>query len=111
MSAPNDAWEAAEPGVKRKIFAPGESLMMMEVHFEAGAEGAMHSHDHEQFTYCLEGELEFTVDGKKTVLSAGETLAIPSRAVHGCRALRPSRLLDGFTPLRLDLLGRESTGG
>lgn len=98
--------EPAEPGVKRRIFPPGESLMMMEVHFEAGAEGALHSHEHEQFTYCLEGELEFTVDGVTTLLSAGETLVIPSRAVHGCRALQPSKLLDAFTPLRMDLLGR-----
>ncbi|MBW4840233.1 MAG: cupin domain-containing protein [Paenibacillaceae bacterium] len=102
----HNRWEAAEPGVTRRIFQPGESLMMMEVHFEAGAEGAVHSHEQEQLTYCVEGQLEFTVDGFTTLLSAGETLVIPSRAVHGCRALKPSKLLDAFTPLRMDLLGR-----
>jgi hypothetical protein len=30
---------------------------------------------------------------------------IPSGVVHGCRALKPSKLRDTFTPLRLDLLG------
>ncbi len=97
-------WENAEPGVQRKIFAPGQSIMMMEVHFEQGAEGYLHSHVHEQLSYCLEGKLEFTIDGKTTVISAGETLYIPSGAEHGCRALEPSKLLDTFTPLRLDLL-------
>lgn len=97
-------WENAEPGVQRKIFAPGQSIMMMEVHFEQGAEGYLHSHVHEQLSYCLEGKLEFTINGEKTVISAGETLFIPSGAEHGCRALEPSRLLDTFTPLRQDLL-------
>ena len=97
-------WENAEPGVKRKIFNPGETIMMMEVHFEEGAEGYLHSHVHEQLSYCLEGQLEFTVIGEKTVISAGETLFIPSNAEHGCRAMKKSRLLDTFTPLRLDLL-------
>lgn len=99
-------WENAEPGVTRKIFNPGESLMMMEVHFEEGAEGYQHSHPHEQMSYCLEGQLEFTIDGEKTVITAGDTLVIPSNAKHGCRALKASKLLDTFTPLRLDLLGR-----
>ncbi|WP_270164421.1 cupin domain-containing protein [Paenibacillus sp. SYP-B4298] len=97
-------WENAEPGVQRKIFAPGQSIMMMEVHFEQDAEGYLHSHVHEQLSYCLEGKLEFTIDGETTVISAGETLYIPSGAEHGCRALEPSKLLDTFTPLRLDLL-------
>ena len=37
-------------GVKRKILAYGESLMQVEVHFEKGAVGAMHSHPHTQLT-------------------------------------------------------------
>ncbi|MBB3111485.1 quercetin dioxygenase-like cupin family protein [Paenibacillus phyllosphaerae] len=99
-------WEQAEPGVKRKIFNPGETIMMMEVRFEEGAEGYLHSHPHEQLSYCLEGQFEFVVNGETTILSQGETIFIPSGAEHGCRALKPSRLLDSFTPLRLDLLGR-----
>ncbi|GGG00034.1 hypothetical protein GCM10010916_16590 [Paenibacillus abyssi] len=55
-------WENAEPGVKRKIFAPGERLMMMEVHFEAGAEGYLHSHPHEQMSYCLKGKIQFVIN-------------------------------------------------
>ncbi|MFC4104251.1 cupin domain-containing protein [Paenibacillus xanthanilyticus] len=106
MAKELNVWEPAEPGVKRKIFNPGESIMMMEVHFEAGAEGYQHSHPHEQFSYCLEGRIEFTVDGEKTVIAQGETIFIPGGAKHGCRALVASKLLDTFTPLRLDLLGR-----
>lgn len=97
-------WENAEPGVKRKIYPPGKDVMMMEVHFEAGAEGYEHSHPHEQMSYCIQGEIEFRVDGEKTTISAGETIVIPSNARHGVTAKVPSILLDVFTPLREDLL-------
>lgn len=99
-----DAWEEVDVGVKRKIHPPGERLMMMEVRFETGAIGPEHSHPHEQYTYCLEGRLEFTVNGEKRILSRGETLHIPGNVRHGVKALEPSVLLDTFTPLREDLL-------
>ncbi|SER28817.1 Cupin domain-containing protein [Gracilibacillus ureilyticus] len=97
-------WEQAEPGVKRKIHSPGNEVMMMEVVFEEGAEGSSHSHPHEQLTYCLEGKLAFQIDGKEVLLEQGQSVHIPSNAVHGVKALMPSRLLDVFTPLREDLL-------
>ncbi|MDG5789080.1 cupin domain-containing protein [Evansella sp. AB-P1] len=97
-------WENAEPGVKRKIYPPGKSLMMMEVHFEKGAQGYEHHHVHEQMSYCLKGKIEFTIDGKKQIVNEGETVVIPRNAVHGVTALEESALLDTFTPLREDLL-------
>ncbi|WP_261179534.1 cupin domain-containing protein [Anaerobacillus sp. CMMVII] len=99
-------WEQAEPGVKRKVFSPGEQLMMMEVHFEKGAEGYEHSHPHEQLTYCKEGRFQFTIDGVKHIIKAGETLVIPSNKKHGAIALEAGVLIDTFTPLREDLLKR-----
>jgi quercetin dioxygenase-like cupin family protein len=57
-------------------------------------------------SYCLKGSIEFTVDGQKIIVAAGETITIPGGAKHGARALEPSALLDTFTPLRLDLLKR-----
>jgi quercetin dioxygenase-like cupin family protein len=98
-------WDNAEPGVKRKIFTPGEGLMMMEVHFEKGAEGYEHSHVHEQMSYCLKGKIAFRIDGKETIVSQGETIYIPSNAKHGVTALEESALLDSFTPVRKDLIG------
>lgn len=99
-------WENAEPGVKRCILNGNGTLMMMEVHFEEGAEGYQHSHIHEQMSYCLKGKIRFTIDGKETVISQGETIYIPSNAKHGVTALEPSALLDVFTPIREDLLKR-----
>jgi quercetin dioxygenase-like cupin family protein len=100
-------WENAEPGVKRKIFQPGEGVMMMEVHFETGAEGYEHSHVHEQMSYCLKGKIAFRIDGKETIITQGETIYIPSNAKHGVTALEESALLDTFTPIRQDLISND----
>ncbi|RXZ83688.1 cupin domain-containing protein [Paenibacillaceae bacterium] len=97
-------WEAAEPGVKRKFLAVGAGLMMMEVHFEAGAAGKVHSHPHEQMSYCMQGSFDFTIDGQVHLLKAGEAIAIPGGALHGVLAREQSILLDAFTPIREDLL-------
>ncbi|WP_456276434.1 cupin domain-containing protein [Bacillus sp. AK128] len=97
-------WENAEPGVKRKIFEPGKGIMMMEVHFEKGAQGYEHSHVHEQMTYCLKGKIAFYIDGKETIISQGESIYIPSNARHSATALEQSAIIDTFTPIREDLL-------
>ncbi|MFD1956762.1 cupin domain-containing protein [Paenibacillus thailandensis] len=99
-------WEKAEPGVVRCIKQAGQSLMMMEVHFEPGAEGYEHSHVHEQMSYCIKGKLVFRINGVETVLKEGDTISIPSGAKHGVTALESSVLLDVFTPIREDLLKR-----
>lgn len=97
-------WELVEPGIRRKVFEPGHSLMMMEVHFEAGAQSAEHSHPHEQMSYCMKGRFQFTVDGETYELHAGKALNIPAGAIHSVKALAPGVLLDSFTPLRTDIL-------
>lgn len=104
-------WEQAEPGVKRRILPPGKSIMMMEVHFEEGAEGYEHSHPQEQLSYCLKGKLEFKIDGVVHKVKAGESIFVPSGANHGVKALEPSILLDAFTPLREDLLRGSTSDG
>lgn len=41
-----------------------------------------HRHDFEEMFTLLEGELEFTFRGNKTVVKAGETVNIPANAPH-----------------------------
>jgi quercetin dioxygenase-like cupin family protein len=99
-------WENAEPGVRRNILNAGNGLMMMEVHFEKGAEGYEHCHLHEQMSYCLRGKVAFNINGTETIIMPGEVIYIPSNARHGAKALEPSAILDTFTPVREDLLKR-----
>ncbi|GAB7218324.1 cupin domain-containing protein [Vibrio comitans] len=91
-------------GVKRKILAHSENMMTVEVHFDEGAIGAMHSHPHEQITYVLSGEFEFTIGGESKIVKAGDTMYKKPDVVHGCTCLKAGVLLDNFTPMRKDFL-------
>ena len=91
-------------GVKRKILAYGDDMMQVEVHFEKGAVGAMHSHPHTQLTHVLCGKFEFTIDGETKIVSAGDTLFKLPNIVHGCVCLEAGVLLDTFTPMRADFI-------
>lgn len=59
------ALEDLGQGISRKVLAHSDNMMSVEVHFETGAIGAMHSHPHEQLTYVLSGEFEFTIGDEK----------------------------------------------
>ncbi|SQC24805.1 Pectin degradation protein KdgF [Klebsiella pneumoniae] len=79
-------------------------MMAVEVNFAAGAVGPMHNHPHEQLTYVLSGEFEFTIGEETRVVSAGDTLYKRPGIMHGCVCLQPGTLLDTFTPIREDFL-------
>ncbi|OOB78685.1 MAG: hypothetical protein ATN33_01230 [Epulopiscium sp. Nele67-Bin001] len=90
--------------IKRKIVARGGDMMIVEVHFKKGAEGAMHDHFHEQVSYCIKGKLEFTVDGETTIIGPGDSVYMPPDSLHGAKILEDTVLLDIFTPQREDFL-------
>jgi len=91
-------------GVTRKVLAHDGGLMQVEVAFEEGAVGPLHSHPHEQLTYVLSGEFEFTIGDETKVVRAGDTMYKRSGVMHGCRCLKRGVLLDTFTPQRADYL-------
>ncbi|GGJ04857.1 cupin domain-containing protein [Paenibacillus hunanensis] len=93
-------WEMVEPGIRRKVFEPGQAMMMMEVHFEAGSKSSEHSHPYEQMSYCMKGRFEIAINGQMHELSAGKALVIPAGVPHSIKALAPGILLDSYTPAR-----------
>ena len=96
-------------GVTRKILAHAGGLMQVAVAFERGAEGPLHSHPHEQLTYVLSGEFEFTIGPETKIVRAGDTLYKQPNVIHGCRCLEAGVLLDTFTPQRTDFLQGDAT--
>ncbi len=91
-------------GVSRKVKAHGGTMLMAEVSFEKGAVGAVHTHPHEQVCYVAEGSFEFEADGKKTIISKGDSYYVEPNAPHGVVALEKGVLIDIFTPQREDFL-------
>ncbi|MDF2884994.1 MAG: cupin [Clostridiaceae bacterium] len=91
---------------KRKILANGNNLLGARVIFDKTTSSVVpHTHPHDQFTYVLKGKLKFIIDGKETIVTAGDSLLFPSNVPHGCIVLEEgSEVLDVFTPTRQDFL-------
>jgi len=91
-------------GISRKILAYDDNMMIVEVNFEAGAIGTPHQHYHEQITYVLEGEFEFTINGVAKIVKSGDSMYKEPNVLHGAVCLKKGRLLDIFTPHREDFI-------
>ena len=91
-------------GVSRRVLAYTPQLMIVEVNFEKGGEGSVHTHPHSQSTYVLSGRFRFNVDGESVEVGPGDTLAFPPNIPHGTLCLEAGTLLDIFTPMREDFI-------
>lgn len=97
-------FEATEEGVKRKILAYDDAVMMVAVYFEEGAVGTIHHHTHRQISYIESGRFEVTIDGNKKILKKGDSFLVAPDLLHGVVALEKGVLIDFFTPARKDFL-------
>lgn len=97
-------WETPDPGIRRKVMAYNEQLMLVKVEFQKGAVGALHEHYHSQISHVESGMFEITIDGEKRVLKAGDAYYIPPHVVHGALCLEPGVLIDVFSPHREDFI-------
>jgi quercetin dioxygenase-like cupin family protein len=98
------SWEQTAAGMKRKIMAYDQDLMMVKVCFEAGAVGSLHSHPHIQISHVESGVFEVEIAGKKKVLKAGDAFYVPSGVVHGAVCQEAGVLIDVFSPMREDFI-------
>ncbi|AJR03715.1 cupin domain-containing protein [Siansivirga zeaxanthinifaciens] len=97
-------WEDLGGGIKRKIMAYDERIMLVNVHFEAGGVGTMHNHHHSQVTYVASGVFEFTVGDEIKTVKEGDSLYIPPHIMHGTVCKESGVLIDVFSPLRVDFM-------
>lgn len=91
-------------GVSRRVLAYQDGLMIVEVNFEKGGVGTVHTHPHLQNTYVKSGRFRFTIDGKDVEVAAGDTIAFPADIPHGTLCLEAGTLLDIFAPMREDFV-------
>jgi quercetin dioxygenase-like cupin family protein len=68
---------------------------LIDMYIPPGGGPPPHRHDFEEMFSVLEGEIEATFRGEKTVIRAGETINIPANAPHRFqnKSGRPARLL------------------
>lgn len=91
-------------GVKRKVLSHDGRIMAVEVAFESGAVGALHTHPHSQISYVLSGRFEVTMDGNVKIISEGDTYVTSPDSPHGVKCLEKGVLLDVFAPMREDFV-------
>jgi quercetin dioxygenase-like cupin family protein len=91
-------------GVSRKVLAHGKDMMAVEVSFEKGSIGTLHTHPHVQISYVLEGKFEVSLGGEKKIIEKGDTYYTVPNLEHGVLCLEKGVLLDVFTPEREDFL-------
>lgn len=83
----------------------GDKTMMTFFEFEPNAVIPSHKHPHEQITYVIEGEMEFTVKDETRILKKGEGVVIYSNQEHSAKILnKPTKAVDAWYPIREDYL-------
>ena len=97
-------WEEVNTGVKRKIMACDDKLMVVRVEFKKGSIGTIHQHYHSQITNIESGKFEIIIDNNRKVLKSGDAFYIPPNTDHGCVCIEDGVLIDVFSPMRKDFL-------
>jgi quercetin dioxygenase-like cupin family protein len=82
-----------------------------QVTLEPGAQAARHQHPHEQWTYILEGEMIFELDGEERILTSGMGVLIPSNTFHSAKTITGCKVIDLFMPVREDFVELEKKSG
>ncbi|MBW0178493.1 cupin domain-containing protein [Sediminibacterium sp.] len=109
----NVQWEEVGQGVRRKILAYDDKLMVVRVEFKKGSIGNIHQHYHSQITNVESGSFEVQIDSRKQLLKAGDAFYIPPNIDHGCVCMEDGVLIDVFSPMREDFIlsGNNTNGG
>ena len=87
----------------------GGRFCVIDMHIPPGGGPPPHRHDFEETFILLEGEIEATFRGNKSVVRAGNTVNIPSNAPHQFRNVssKPARMLCICSPAGQEKFFRE----
>ncbi|MDF2614868.1 MAG: pectin degradation protein [Clostridia bacterium] len=94
-----------ENGVIRKIKGYIDELMVVELKWQKGMVGDIHTHPHCQCGYIIKGSFEANMNGEKQLLKAGDCFYAAQDVPHGLVCLEDdSLMIDIFTPMRGDFI-------
>ena len=97
-------WLELGDGIRRKVMAQNESMMIVKVGFDQNAIGTLHHHPHTQASYVSKGKFEISIGSEKSILEAGDVYFVPTGEIHGAICLEEGELIDVFSPRRDDFL-------
>ena len=93
-----------EAGLKRRVLAYNENLLLAEHEMEKGWAGTLHSHPHDQIVYVVSGRLRVTCGDNPFEIGAGDSFVVRGGIEHQAAAIEPSVVIDVFTPIRDDYI-------
>jgi len=97
--------ESLNPLLNRQYLS-GQQMTVAQIHLKKGCVVPSHSHENEQISMVISGELRFTFHPEGTfeqyTVHTGEVLVIPSNIPHTAEALEDTLNLDIFAPRRED---------
>ena len=98
--------EHPSEGIERQMVV-GEQMMICRFRFAPFLITPEHTHPHEQMSLVISGHVRFFVEGKERMASPGDVLHFPPNCLHGATMMDEEVvLIDIFTPLREDFLGK-----
>lgn len=92
-------WEDVSASLERKV-VHGQRMSVTNYRFGPGGRFPNHVHAQEQITYCLDGALEFVVEGQSVPVRAGELVVIPSGVEHSAESPAGAVVLSVVSPSR-----------
>jgi len=101
--------ESVGDGITRQLFGYDDSILMARVEFDVGAVGDIHSHTHSQTSYIQSGEFDVHINGVEKRLGPGDSFYIAPHLDHGAVCRKAGVLIDVFSPVRDDFLGKDET--
>lgn len=75
----------------------GEKHQLVFFEMESFALAPEHRHDYDQWGFMIQGNMELTINGKKTIIESGDEYLVPAQAQHSARFLVKSRVIDFFS--------------
>jgi len=72
--------------ITRKVIV-GDRQMLVQAYHKRGAQVPMHTHDHEQLVYVLQGVLRCRVGTRDVTVREGEVLHVPAGVAHQAEAI------------------------
>jgi len=87
-------------------FITGDSVTVGRFELKKGGVVPTHAHVNEQISMVMSGALVFRIDGRETVVKAGELMQIPANVPHEVEVLEDAVAIDVFSPVRQDWIDK-----